>query len=267
MSHVSELLKRIAGFAEMQEVVAGVWIGPQRAAGKVAALEAAGITHVLTANGQPPRLLLAMAARKMTALQNLVLELDDEPEEDIASTFPTAIAFIQKALAEGGGVLVHCTAGISRSCTIVCAYLMATQRISVEEALHVVRSARKWVKPNPGFIAQLTQYEMEVLHGGQASPSCELCRLRKTTHWHDEKDARFVVIDCDSCDLPMVVWRPHSMTVCERTQETMEAALAAVADEVFGEGKWRIDKVQRTIFDHMHWHARPPLPWQMRSKL
>jgi len=37
----------------------------------------------------------------------------------------------------------------------------------------------------------------------------------------------------------------------------MEYALTCVADEKYGPGNYYIDKVQRSIPDHLHWHARP----------
>jgi hypothetical protein len=38
----------------------------------------------------------------------------------------------------------------------------------------------------------------------------------------------------------------------------MHGFLAVVADEVLGEGIWRIDDHMRNIPDHYHAHARPP---------
>lgn len=64
---------------------------------------------------------------------------------------------------EGGKVLVHCEAGISRSPTICMAYLMKTQRLRLEEAFDAVRQRRAVVSPNFSFMGQLLQFETEVL--------------------------------------------------------------------------------------------------------
>jgi atypical dual specificity phosphatase len=56
-------------------------------------------------------------------------------------------------------VLVHCLAGMSRSATIVIAYLLATTPMSTEEATEFVRSKRSIIRPNYGFTKQLEQYE------------------------------------------------------------------------------------------------------------
>lgn len=58
-------------------------------------------------------------------------------------------------------VLVHCREGVSRSATVVLAYLLLRARepvASVEEALRLVRSRRS-VCPNGGFLVQLVQLE------------------------------------------------------------------------------------------------------------
>ncbi|KAI9807360.1 MAG: hypothetical protein M1833_000103 [Piccolia ochrophora] len=52
-------------------------------------------------------------------------------------------------------VLVHCEQGISRSATIMVAYLMRKQRRSRDEVLAEVRSKRSQVKPSANFMRQL----------------------------------------------------------------------------------------------------------------
>ena len=60
---------------------------------------------------------------------------------------------------QGNRVLVHCLAGMSRSATIVIAYLLATTAMTITEATEFVRSKRSIIRPNYGFINQLEQYE------------------------------------------------------------------------------------------------------------
>ena len=59
-------------------------------------------------------------------------------------------------------MLVHCHAGISRSATIVIAYLMKALSMTLEEAYKLVKSRRPRIKPNQAFISQLMEYEKEV---------------------------------------------------------------------------------------------------------
>ena len=62
-----------------------------------------------------------------------------------------------------GGILVHCTLGISRSSAIVIAYIMMHSKITVSMACKIVQRARPWIRPNDGFLYQL--YHLEYLLG------------------------------------------------------------------------------------------------------
>ena len=90
--------------------------------------------------------------------------MEDHPDEDIYSHLSVAVAFIEAALATGGRVLVYCTAGISRSATVVMAYIIHRSRISVEAAYEVVRASRPFVRPNKGFTDQLHVRAIDGLH-------------------------------------------------------------------------------------------------------
>lgn len=61
--------------------------------------------------------------------------------------------------AAGGGVLVHCQAGISRSASFVIAYCMWKERLSADAATAVVSAARSAIFPNMGFKTQLQEFE------------------------------------------------------------------------------------------------------------
>lgn len=54
----------------------------------------------------------------------MCLEASDSDKTNIIAHFPSCIQFIDDALNNKGNVLVHCTAGRSRSCAIVCAYIV-----------------------------------------------------------------------------------------------------------------------------------------------
>ena len=56
-------------------------------------------------------------------------------------------------------VLVHCQAGVSRSPTIVIAYLMRQFGISTNDAFNKVREKRPIISPNIVFMSQLMDYE------------------------------------------------------------------------------------------------------------
>ena len=57
-------------------------------------------------------------------------------------------------------------AGISRSSSIICAYLIQKQRMTFENALALVRKNRPQAKPNDGFIIKLKLLEKECFTDG-----------------------------------------------------------------------------------------------------
>ncbi|KIJ69673.1 hypothetical protein HYDPIDRAFT_104261 [Hydnomerulius pinastri MD-312] len=85
----------------------------------------------------------------------LTIAVQDSEYEDLLIHLPVACKFIQSALEHSGKVLVHCVMGISRSTTVVCAYLMMSQRLSASAAIQYVRKRRPQVHPNYGFMKQL----------------------------------------------------------------------------------------------------------------
>ncbi|KAK8237167.1 protein-tyrosine phosphatase-like protein [Phyllosticta capitalensis] len=117
------------------------------------ALEAANITHVLSVLRLPLDDALFAPFK-----EHMVVEVDDVDDEDLLQHFPATNRFIQRALDSGGGVLVHCAMGKSRSATCVMAYLMHKHHITPHEALAQCREARPLCEPNDGFVKQLEIY-------------------------------------------------------------------------------------------------------------
>ena len=58
--------------------------------------------------------------------------------------------------------------GISRSTTVVIAYLIATSQMTPREALAAVRAKRPIVRPNRGFMTQLNEYHSRCSNSLQA---------------------------------------------------------------------------------------------------
>jgi hypothetical protein len=91
---------------------------------------------------------------------------------------------------------------------------------------------------------------------------CELCELARTTHWYAEHDEpfRFVIVDCDSCDVPMAVLGEHRSSITDVERNIVREALTRIADEKYSQG-WTFDDRMRQIPDHYHAHARPYPAW------
>lgn len=83
----------------------------------------------------------------------------DTPQQNILQYFDETYDFIHHALESGGKVLVHCVAGVSRSATVITAYLMRLKNIRYKAALAMLKRVRPIVTPNDGFIEQLRLYQ------------------------------------------------------------------------------------------------------------
>jgi protein-tyrosine phosphatase len=78
--------------------------------------------------------------------------------ENIKTHLARTNAFIDEAVAGGGKVLVHCVCGVSRSATIVAAWIMSRHgAYSVEETIELLQSRRGCVNPIPAFREQLSE--------------------------------------------------------------------------------------------------------------
>ncbi|KAL8947564.1 MAG: hypothetical protein Q9222_006168 [Ikaeria aurantiellina] len=117
------------------------------------ALKQANITHVLSV------LTLPLDDTLFNDYKQFPIDIDDDDDKDIIQHFPASNAFIQEGLDRGGGVLVHCAMGKSRSAAIVLAYMMSINpQLTPMNALNLLRRARSICEPNPGFMEQLNLY-------------------------------------------------------------------------------------------------------------
>lgn len=134
-------------------IIEGLYLGGIMAALNEQDLQGKGITHVLSVDEKPlPDVLTSQINYKHV----FALDLYDF---DLLSCFPECLAFIDQARESGGKVLVHCQAGISRSSTIVIAYLMHKLNLSKQQAVDHVTAVRNIIKPNDGFQEQLQLFE------------------------------------------------------------------------------------------------------------
>jgi len=87
------------------------------------------------------------------------IEAYDLPSFNMKSIFDECFFFIENIRLLDRRLFVHCNAGISRSPTIIIAYVMKHLKIGFEESFKFVKETRFIIKPNAGFISQLKDYE------------------------------------------------------------------------------------------------------------
>ena len=90
------------------------------------------------------------------------IDLVDKETESIRKYFDETNKFISDAMVNNGNVLVHCYAGISRSTSIIIAFLMKHQKMNFNKAMELIKEKRGKIQPNSGFILQLKAYEKEL---------------------------------------------------------------------------------------------------------
>jgi protein-tyrosine phosphatase len=83
----------------------------------------------------------------------------DTWNQDLPSFFPECFKFIGNMIRARKKILIHCTAGISRSATLTIAYIMFSKRVTLNDAYKFVKSKRKAISPNLDFMGELQQYE------------------------------------------------------------------------------------------------------------
>ncbi|MED6252270.1 Dual specificity protein phosphatase 22-A [Ataeniobius toweri] len=103
----------------------------------------------------------------------LCIHAADASSQNLLQHFKECIAFIHECRLNGGACLVHCLAGVSRSTTMVVAYLMTVTHYSWEECLSAVKAVRSFVGPNYGFQQQLQEYENTKV--SEAGAGCDTC--------------------------------------------------------------------------------------------
>ena len=97
---------------------------------------------------------------KSPAIKYLPIFLRDDPGADIINCFFKAIDFIErKNDKKNKKILIHCIEGISRAPAIIAGYLMWKDNLTTEKAIELIKSKRKCVDINLGFIIQLQKWE------------------------------------------------------------------------------------------------------------
>eukprot|EP00002_Diphylleia_rotans_P031272 TRINITY_DN6492_c0_g1_i10.p1 TRINITY_DN6492_c0_g1~~TRINITY_DN6492_c0_g1_i10.p1 ORF type:complete len:429 (+),score=83.08 TRINITY_DN6492_c0_g1_i10:470-1756(+) len=149
-----EAVGRTLIHSNLCEILPKLYLGNIGAAGNFKLLQSHGITHILR-----------VVPGKLQFTNKFVyakIPLEDVEETDLFTYFEAAKLFIEAGRA-AGGCFVHCMAGISRSATLVIAYVMSqvyrTEPMSLLRSFFHTQKRRCGICPNEGFFRQLILYE------------------------------------------------------------------------------------------------------------
>lgn len=134
----------------------GLFIGSRLHAHNEESLMLLGITHIVNATNNIANL------RNNSKLTYLRCSLCDENTQSLRLAMDESFLFIKEALLQHvdkepcNRVLVHCSAGVSRSASLVISYLLRSGLCcSYDEAFNTLKNTRSNIRPNPGFEQQL----------------------------------------------------------------------------------------------------------------
>ncbi|GMR31174.1 hypothetical protein PMAYCL1PPCAC_01369 [Pristionchus mayeri] len=113
------------------------------------------ISHVLTVSAMP----INEESRVKGVEYEYVYALDNPCQDLLESgAIDKSVEFIDRAVKGGGRIVVHCEVGMSRSVTMVAAYLMHRFKWDEAKAVTQIQLHRPIAFPNEGFLAQLRIY-------------------------------------------------------------------------------------------------------------
>lgn len=150
------------GNMALSQITDYIWLGSIMSLQAGKSLKEWGVTHILSVLGPNVTYADSQSWAELSIFKqmrcHLTVGIEDLDDVDIMVHFQKTNGFIQHAIDAKEGVLVHCAAGISRSVTCVCAYLMTSNKWTPAKAIEYVRSRRTVANPNEGFRTQLEVY-------------------------------------------------------------------------------------------------------------
>jgi len=148
----------------------------------------------------------------------------DEDDAQICLSFESALKFIHRHIdLENGAVVVHCRQGVSRSASIVLAFLIRFRSMSLEDAYRLAKAKRSKVNPNIGFWRQLQEFERS-----QKDVEVEAAEIIFDHAWAEQSCVQFAARDADAFKRLLL------MDVAD--DDMKERSIEAALDFVFGRG-------------------------------
>lgn len=156
---------------KLDHIKHGVYLSNWESATDEALLNEHNIAAVLCINNIHKRTSELQVYKKL-GIHHFQIDAEDSEKIDLKKWFSKTNLIIENYVSRGKNVLIHCTAGISRSVTIVMAYFLYLTHCRGKKRPNqsIIHALYKWIcskrtcaLPNPGFYNQLINYEKECL--------------------------------------------------------------------------------------------------------
>ncbi|XP_062852410.1 dual specificity protein phosphatase family protein [Trichomycterus rosablanca] len=145
----------------INEVWSGLYISNVAMAQNKSALKKLGITHILNA-AHSKQGSIGDQSYYGSEFVYYGIPAEDSAKFHLSVYFRPAADFIHKALKKKNGkVLVHCIMGVSRSASLVLAYLMLRQRLTLRAAVQQLVQRRP-IYPNRNFLRLLLELDSQL---------------------------------------------------------------------------------------------------------
>ena len=139
----------------MSEILSGLWVCNRDDVMSPMFLRATKATHILNCaeefHGNLPAATLGLCVKRIPMI-------DDEDTSSFQQ-ITEAAQILDEWITPSNTVLVHCAAGVSRSPTVVMAWLILYRKYTYDQAYTLVVKKRNFIYPNPFFISILKSLE------------------------------------------------------------------------------------------------------------
>jgi protein-tyrosine phosphatase len=135
---------------QISEIIPRIYLTSWKSANDLQTLLDNKVTHIVNLSG--------MKNRYCDHFSYLSIEVQDHEKANIKKHFSKINRFIHNNWLNGGVIVVHCMAGVSRSPTVIIAYLTRKHKMDLNRAIDLVKEKRNIIQPNSGFMDQLNSY-------------------------------------------------------------------------------------------------------------
>ena len=240
------------------QVEGHLFVSGQQPAEQLSTLLQSGITDIVNTAE------MVVPCKYREYFQYYGIKMRDSPSENIMNYFPHCVAAVEQTRKKKGAILIHCHQGVSRSCTLVAAYLMWRHGLSPEDAVERVRDARGVARPNPGFLIRLQQWAQHLdsppsIAVHRCSPFTDDSHVPPVLALQDPSESNTIHFDSNTC-YPVLFWNHKKIFLwvgSHASDVVRQAALHLLPDVVYysmrtsedceSYKRWPVDVVQTPI--------------------